>query len=46
MTMDAALIGRFSAIVGPRHALTDPAATGPFVTERRGLWPGATPLVL
>ncbi len=44
--MDAALIGRFSAIVGPRHALTDPAATHPFVTERRGLWPGATPLVL
>ena len=44
--MDAGLIERFSAIVGPRHALTDPAETGPFVTERRGLWPGVTPLVL
>ena len=44
--MDAGLIGRFAAIVGPRHALTDPAETEPFATERRGLWPGATPLVL
>jgi FAD/FMN-containing dehydrogenase len=44
--MDGDLIGRFAAIVGQRHALTDPAATAPFVTERRGLWPGLTPLVL
>ena len=44
--MDAGLIGRFAAIVGPRHALTDPAETEPFAIERRGLWPGATPLVL
>ena len=40
------LLDRFVAIVGARHALRDPAETGPFVTERRGLWPGATPLVL
>jgi FAD/FMN-containing dehydrogenase len=44
--MDAGLIGRFAAIVGARHALRDPAETEPFVTERRGLWPGVTPLVL
>ena len=40
------LLDRFAAIVGARHALRDPAETEPFVTERRGLWPGATPLVL
>ncbi len=44
--MDAGLIGRFAAIVGARHALSDPAEAEPFVTERRGLWPGVTPLVL
>ncbi|MCO5156502.1 MAG: FAD-binding oxidoreductase [Aquamicrobium sp.] len=44
--MDAKLIERFAAIVGARHALTDPVETEPFVTEQRGLWPGRTPLVL
>lgn len=44
--MDRALIDRFAAIVGPRHALTDPAETAPFAAEPRGLWPGVTPLVL
>jgi len=44
--MDADLIGRFAAIVGARHALTDPAETAPFTVEPRGLWPGVTPLVL
>lgn len=44
--MDQALLDRFAAIVGDRYALRTPAQTEPFVTERRGLWPGATPLVL
>ena len=44
--MDKALLDRFAANVGDRHALREPADTAPFVTERRGLWPGATSLVL
>ncbi|HHZ10940.1 MAG TPA: FAD-binding oxidoreductase [Rhizobiales bacterium] len=45
-SIDPALLGRFAAIVGPGHALTDPAEVAPFVSERRGLWLGRTPLVL
>lgn len=44
--MDDAVLDRFAAIVGDRHALRAPAETQPFATERRGLWPGVTPLVL
>lgn len=44
--IDAGLLDRFAAIVGPGHALTEPADVAPFVTERRGLWHGRTPLVL
>ena len=40
------LLDRFAAIVGERYALRSPADTGPYVTERRGLWASATPLVL
>ncbi|MFC3727291.1 FAD-binding oxidoreductase [Neoaquamicrobium sediminum] len=41
-----AVLDRFAAIVGENHALRDPADIAPYVTERRGLWPGATALVL
>lgn len=44
--MDASLIERFVAIVGEKYALRDEADIAPFVTERRGLWGGKTPLVL
>lgn len=44
--MDASLIERFVAIVGERYALREEADIAPYVTERRGLWAGKTPLVL
>ena len=44
--METDLLARFAAIVGDRYALRDEADTEPFATERRGLWPGRTPLVL
>lgn len=43
---DPALIDRFAAIVGERHALRSVEDVAPYVVERRGLWPGRTPLVL
>ena len=36
----------FSAIVGEKYALQHSDEIQPFVTEMRGVWPGATPLVL
>jgi len=44
--LDPALLDRFAAIVGERHALRAAADIDPYVTERRGRWPGVTPLVL
>lgn len=44
--MEAGLLDRFAAIVGDRYALRAQADIAPYVTEERGLWPGATPLVL
>jgi len=44
--IDPALIARFAAIVGDRYALTGQADIAPYLAERRGLWHGATPLVL
>lgn len=41
-----ALIERFAAIVGPRHALTDPADQARYLVEWRDLYQGETPLVL
>ncbi|MGE3306576.1 MAG: FAD-binding oxidoreductase [Rhizobiaceae bacterium] len=46
MTLDAALLDRFAAIVGDRHALRAASDIEPYVHERRGLHPGASPLVL
>ncbi len=44
--LDPALLDRFAAIVGERHALRAAADIEPYVTERRGRFPGVTPLVL
>jgi FAD/FMN-containing dehydrogenase len=33
-------------VVGPAHALVDPAVQSPYLVEWRGLWQGRTPLVL
>ena len=40
------LITRFAAIVGERHAITDPSDVAPYVAEERGLYHGHSPLVL
>ena len=40
------LIARFAAIVGERHAITDPSDIAPYVAEERGLYHGRSPLVL
>lgn len=44
--LDPALLDRFAAIVGERHALREAADIEPYVTERRGRYPGISPLVL
>ncbi len=45
-TPAADLVSRFAEIVGPRHALTDPADQQPYLTEWRDLYMGRTPVVL
>src|SRR5580704_9522130 len=44
--LDADLIARFAAIVGTRNAITDTAEIAPYTSEERGLYHGASPLVL
>lgn len=44
--LDLSLLDRFAAIVGDRYALSSEQDIAPFVTERRGLFPGRSPLVL
>ncbi|TPN01789.1 FAD-binding oxidoreductase [Mesorhizobium sp. B2-1-3A] len=44
--LDPALIDRFAAIVGEKYALRDEQDIAPYLIERRGLWHGATSLVL
>src|SRR5690606_14243913 len=44
--LDPALIDRFAAIVGERHALRSEADIAPHVVEQRGLFGGRTALVL
>ena len=44
--LDSTVLARFAAIVGARHALTDPADIAPYLTEERGLYHGRSPLVL
>jgi FAD/FMN-containing dehydrogenase len=45
-SFDSALRDRFIAIVGANHALTSAADIEPYLTENRGLYHGASPLVL
>lgn len=45
-SFDSALRDRFIAIVGPAHALTAPSDIEPYLSENRGLYHGASPLVL
>lgn len=42
----ADMIARLTEIVGPEHALTDPADQQPYLREWRDLYVGRTPLVL
>ena len=44
--LDAALLARFAAIVGEKHAITDPQAQAPYLIEQRDLFHGHTPVVL
>jgi FAD/FMN-containing dehydrogenase len=43
---DAALLARFAAIVGDKHAITDPRAQAPYLVEMRDLFHGRTAMVL
>ena len=43
---DPALLDRFAAIVGDRHALRAAVDVQPFAQEHRGLFSGTTPMVL
>ena len=44
--MQSELIERFARIVGVKHAVTDRAAIAPRLVETRGLYHGASPLLL
>ena len=44
--LDPALLARFAAIVGDKHAVTDPQAQAPYLIELRDLFHGHTPVVL
>jgi FAD/FMN-containing dehydrogenase len=44
--IDPSLISRFAAIVGEKHAITDPQAQLPYLVEMRDMYRGHTPLVL
>jgi FAD/FMN-containing dehydrogenase len=44
--LDPSLLARFAAIVGRAHALTEPERIAPYLTEPRGLYGGASGLVL
>src|SRR5262245_51999691 len=45
-SIDPSLISRFAAIVGEKHAITDPQAQFPYLVEMRDMYRGHTPLVL
>ena len=42
----AALLAELTAIVGDKHAISDPADQAPYLSEWRGRYTGRTPLVL
>ncbi|MET0536580.1 MAG: FAD-binding oxidoreductase [Xanthobacteraceae bacterium] len=43
---DPHLLSRLADIVGEKHALRDPSAQAPYLTEMRDLYHGSTPMVL
>ena len=43
---DRGLLSRFAAIVGEKHAITEPAAQASYLVEMRDLYHGSTPMVL
>ena len=45
-TLAPALLARFSDIVGPKYAITDPQMQRSYLIELRGLYDGQTPVVL
>ena len=45
-TLASDLLERFSAIVGAKYAITNPAEQEPYLVEGRGLYHGRTPVVL
>ena len=44
--LSADLLARFIAIVGDKHAITDPRAQAPYLLEMRDMFHGHTPVVL
>src|ERR1700736_4342207 len=44
--LDPALLARFAAIVGDKHAITDPQAQAPYLVEMRDMFHGRTAAVL
>ena len=44
--LSADLLARFIAIVGDKHAITDPQAQAPYLLEMRDMFHGHTPVVL
>ena len=44
--VDPLLLARFAAIVGDKHAITDPQAQAPYLVEMRDMFHGRTPMVL
>src|ERR1700738_5581048 len=45
-SLDPTLLARFAAIVGEKHAITDPQAQAPYLIEMRDMFHGHTPMVL
>jgi FAD/FMN-containing dehydrogenase len=43
---DPSLLARFAAIVGEKHAITDPNQQAPYLVEMRNMFQGHTPVVL
>src|SRR5260370_42011234 len=43
--LEPALLARFAAIVGDKHAITDPQAQAPYLIEMRDMFHGRTPVV-
>ena len=46
LTPDKDLITKLTAIVGEKHAITDPDVQAAYLHEQRNRWPGHSPLIL